>query len=199
MRCGVPGFAVTFCRCVPLSSRNASENLRSGIRGIAWQAGSCYDCSDIAMVVGRVQMTPSIRRLAGAFLAAILLMAARGAVADPLQIYAAGSLTAAFTDIVKAFPSRRRKRGPAGVRALRRAARKDRTRRSRRSPRIGGHGTAADLGTLPARNIRCDVHAQPVMRVGARKCRPDIRQPARQVAGSIGAIGDVHPGRRSRR
>ena len=56
------------------------------------------------MVVGRVQMTPSIKRLTGAFLAAFLLMS-RGAVAEPLQIYAAGSLTAAFTDIVKAFPT----------------------------------------------------------------------------------------------
>ena len=32
-------------------------------------------------------------------------MSVRAAVAEPLQIYAAGSLTAAFTDIVKAFPA----------------------------------------------------------------------------------------------
>ena len=50
-------------------------------------------------------MMPIIRRLTGAFLAALLLMSVRAAVADPLRVYAAGSLTAAFTDIVKAFPA----------------------------------------------------------------------------------------------
>ena len=50
-------------------------------------------------------MTPKINRLTGAFLAAFLVLSVRAAVADPLQIYAAGSLTAAFTDIVKAFPA----------------------------------------------------------------------------------------------
>ena len=50
-------------------------------------------------------MTPKIKRLTGAFLAAFLVLSVRAAVTDPLQIYAAGSLTAAFTDIVKAFPA----------------------------------------------------------------------------------------------
>ena len=75
------------------------------IAGIARQAGSCYDLMDIAIVVGRVQLTPESRLVMGAFLAASLLMSVRAAAADALQIYAAGSLTAAFTDIVKAFPA----------------------------------------------------------------------------------------------
>jgi molybdate transport system substrate-binding protein len=56
-------------------------------------------------VVEKVQMTPRIKRLAVACVAAFVVMSLSCAVAEPLQIYAAGSLTAAFTDIVKAFPA----------------------------------------------------------------------------------------------
>ena len=48
---------------------------------------------------------PRIKRLTGAFLAAFVVTSVHAAFADPLQIYAAGSLTAAFTEIVKAFPT----------------------------------------------------------------------------------------------
>ena len=50
-------------------------------------------------------MTPRTRRLTCAFLAAFTVMSLRCARADPLHVYAAGSLTGAFTDMVNAFPA----------------------------------------------------------------------------------------------
>ena len=50
-------------------------------------------------------MTHAIGRLTSAFLAACAAMSLCCALADPLHIYAAGSLTGAFTDMVKAFPA----------------------------------------------------------------------------------------------
>jgi molybdate transport system substrate-binding protein len=50
-------------------------------------------------------MTPRIGRLTSAVLAVIMVTSLRCALAEPLHIYAAGSLTGAFTDIVKAFPA----------------------------------------------------------------------------------------------
>ena len=50
-------------------------------------------------------MTGRSRKLAVALLVAFLILPLRSVLAQPLRIYAAGSLTAAFTDIVKAFPA----------------------------------------------------------------------------------------------
>jgi molybdate transport system substrate-binding protein len=50
-------------------------------------------------------MRLTLRRFAAAFLAAFVVIPLRCGMADPLHIYAAGSLTAAFTDMVKAFPA----------------------------------------------------------------------------------------------
>jgi molybdate transport system substrate-binding protein len=50
-------------------------------------------------------MTPRIGRLTSAVLAVIMVTSLRCALAEPLHIYATGSLTGAFTDIVKAFPA----------------------------------------------------------------------------------------------
>lgn len=50
-------------------------------------------------------MTPRIGRLTSAVLAVFMVTSLRCALAEPLHIYAAGSLTGAFTDIVKAFPA----------------------------------------------------------------------------------------------
>jgi len=48
-------------------------------------------------------MTLGYIRCAGALLAAFLMLPLHCAMSEPLRIYAAGSLTAAFTDMVKAF------------------------------------------------------------------------------------------------
>jgi molybdate transport system substrate-binding protein len=48
-------------------------------------------------------MTPGFTRFASALLAAFVMIPLRCGMAEPLRIYAAGSLTAAFTDMVKAF------------------------------------------------------------------------------------------------
>jgi ABC-type molybdate transport system substrate-binding protein len=50
-------------------------------------------------------MTLRLKRFAGALLAIFVVVPLRCAMAEPLQIYAAGSLTAAFTDMMKAFPA----------------------------------------------------------------------------------------------
>jgi molybdate transport system substrate-binding protein len=50
-------------------------------------------------------MTPGIGRLTSAVLAVFMVTSLRCALAEPLHIYAAGSLTGAFTDIVRAFPA----------------------------------------------------------------------------------------------
>ncbi len=50
-------------------------------------------------------MTSMIRRLMAALLATAAIVPLRYALAEPLHIYAAGSLTGAFTDMVKAFPA----------------------------------------------------------------------------------------------
>ncbi len=50
-------------------------------------------------------MTSVVRCLAGMLLVTVAFMPLRFAMAEPLHIYAAGSLTAAFTDMVKAFPA----------------------------------------------------------------------------------------------
>jgi molybdate transport system substrate-binding protein len=50
-------------------------------------------------------MTLRLKRFAGALLAVFVVVPLRCAMAEPLQIYAAGSLTAAFTDMMKAFPA----------------------------------------------------------------------------------------------
>jgi molybdate transport system substrate-binding protein len=51
-------------------------------------------------------MTIRIRQFtAAALLAACVMIPLRCAMAEPLRVYAAGSLTGAFTDIVKAFPA----------------------------------------------------------------------------------------------
>jgi ABC-type molybdate transport system substrate-binding protein len=57
------------------------------------------------MARGRFQLTPRWRRLTGALLATLGVIPVNHGLADPLRLYAAGSLTAAFTDIVKAFPT----------------------------------------------------------------------------------------------
>jgi ABC-type molybdate transport system substrate-binding protein len=44
-------------------------------------------------------MTPGIGRLTSAVLAVFMVTSLRCALAEPLHIYAAGSLTGAFTDI----------------------------------------------------------------------------------------------------
>jgi molybdate transport system substrate-binding protein len=48
-------------------------------------------------------MTLGFTRLAGALVLAFVMIPLRCGMAEPLRIYAAGSLTAAFTDMVKAF------------------------------------------------------------------------------------------------
>ena len=50
-------------------------------------------------------MTPSTRRLMRALVAVFAVTSLRCALAEPLHIYAAGSLTGAFIDIVKIFPA----------------------------------------------------------------------------------------------
>jgi molybdate transport system substrate-binding protein len=50
-------------------------------------------------------MTVKIGRFAAGLFAMLVVIPLSSAVAEPLHIYAAGSLTAAFTDIVKAFPA----------------------------------------------------------------------------------------------
>ena len=50
-------------------------------------------------------MTSMFRRLMAALLVTATIIPLRCALAEPLHIYAAGSLTGAFTDMVKAFPA----------------------------------------------------------------------------------------------
>lgn len=50
-------------------------------------------------------MTRRSKQLMVALLAALMVLPLRFVMAEPLHVYAAGSLTAAFTDIVKAFPA----------------------------------------------------------------------------------------------
>jgi molybdate transport system substrate-binding protein len=50
-------------------------------------------------------VTGKLRQLTIAFLAAFMILPLRPVLAEPLHVYAAGSLTAAFTDMVKAFPA----------------------------------------------------------------------------------------------
>jgi molybdate transport system substrate-binding protein len=50
-------------------------------------------------------MTPRIKRLTGLLLAVFTITSLRCAFAEPLRVYAAGSLTGAITDIVKVFPA----------------------------------------------------------------------------------------------
>jgi hypothetical protein len=50
-------------------------------------------------------VTSVVRCLAAMLLVAVAFMPLRFAMAEPLHIYAAGSLTGAFTDMVKAFPA----------------------------------------------------------------------------------------------
>ncbi|MFZ0017542.1 MAG: substrate-binding domain-containing protein, partial [Acetobacteraceae bacterium] len=50
-------------------------------------------------------MTPRIKRLTGTLLAVFTVAALHCALAEPLHVYAAGSLAGAITDIVKAFPA----------------------------------------------------------------------------------------------
>ena len=49
-------------------------------------------------------MTSLSKRAAGVWLIMTLALAPHSGAADELRIYAAGSLTAAFTEMVKAFP-----------------------------------------------------------------------------------------------
>ncbi len=49
-------------------------------------------------------MTIRFIQLMGALLVIVIMLPLHSVLAQPLQIYAAGSLTAAFTDMVKAFP-----------------------------------------------------------------------------------------------
>jgi ABC-type molybdate transport system substrate-binding protein len=50
-------------------------------------------------------VTVTIRRLTTAILAIFIMLPLRSVAAEPLHIYAAGSLAAAFTDMVAAFPA----------------------------------------------------------------------------------------------
>lgn len=50
-------------------------------------------------------MTSLSKRAAGVWLIMTLALAPHSGAADELRIYAAGSLTAAFTEMVKAFPA----------------------------------------------------------------------------------------------
>jgi molybdate transport system substrate-binding protein len=50
-------------------------------------------------------VTGKIRQLTTAILALFVMIPPRSALAEPLRIYAAGSLTAAFTDMVRSFPA----------------------------------------------------------------------------------------------
>src|SRR5262249_26160311 len=52
-----------------------------------------------------VEVTTRSRKLMVALLVASIILPIRSVMADPLHVYAAGSLTAAITDIVKAFPA----------------------------------------------------------------------------------------------
>lgn len=47
----------------------------------------------------------TIRQFTAALMIVFVIMPIRSVLAEPLQVYAAGSLTAAFTDMVKAFPA----------------------------------------------------------------------------------------------
>ncbi len=99
----------------------------------------------------------------------VLAYVTRSPLAEPLQIYAAGSLTAAFTDIVKAFPAAEGDVaapvfGPSGV--------------LREKIEHGDHVdvfASADmeqprtLARSRPRIIGRDVHAQPVVRAGTSK------------------------------
>jgi molybdenum ABC transporter molybdate-binding protein len=60
---------------------------------------------DIATPGETVQMTRWFTRYAGTLLAAFAMIPLHRGMAEPLRIYAAGSLTAAFTEMVKAFGS----------------------------------------------------------------------------------------------
>src|ERR1700761_2826282 len=60
---------------------------------------------DIATVSGRVQAMITIRQLMAALMIVFVSIPIRSVLAEPWQVYGAGSLTAAFTDMVKAFPA----------------------------------------------------------------------------------------------
>lgn len=76
--------------------------LPTGVGG--WRT-ACYEYLDIATASGRVQVTFKIRHLMAAAFVIFVMLSLRPVLAEPLRIYAAGSLTAAFTDMVKAFPA----------------------------------------------------------------------------------------------
>ena len=118
---------------------------------------------------------------------------------EPLHIYAAGSLTGAFTDMVKAFPAGEGNVaapvfGPSGV--LR-----DKIER-------GDHVdvfASADM-TQPRALASAHSESSVVMFTRNRLCAlgrasvgMTIDNTARQAAGSIGAPGNLHPRRRSGR
>jgi molybdate transport system substrate-binding protein len=65
-------------------------------------------------------VTGKTRKLTAAIIAIFVMLPLRSTLAEPLRIYAAGSLTAAFTDMVKTFPAAegdvaRPVFGPSGV------------------------------------------------------------------------------------
>ena len=145
-------------------------------------------------------MTSMIRRLMAALLATAAIVPLRYALAEPLHIYAAGSLTGAFTDMVKAFPAGEGDVaapvfGPSGV--------------LREKIEDGDHVDVFASADMTQPRTLASVHGESsvVMFTRNRLCalgraserRDDNRQSARQVAGSIGAPGNVHPRRRSGR
>ena len=143
-------------------------------------------------------MTPRIMRSTGILLAVLTVTSLRCALADPLHIYAAGSLTGAFTDMVKAFPAAEGDVaapvfGPSGV--------------LREKIEHGDHVdvfASADM-TSRARWLAQRSGLSVVMFTRNRLCAlgrarwPDAGQSARPVAGPVGAAGDIHARCRSRR
>jgi molybdate transport system substrate-binding protein len=144
-------------------------------------------------------MTSMIRRLMAALVATATIIPLRYASAEPLHIYAAGSLTGAFTDMVKAFPAGEGNVaapvfGPSGV--------------LREKIERGDHVdvfASADM-TQPRALASAHSESSVVMFTRNRLCAlgrasvgMTIDNTARQAAGSIGAPGNLHPRRRSGR
>lgn len=65
----------------------------------------CYAVMDIANRRKRVQMVGRFNSVVGVLVLTATLLAPRVSAADEVRIYAAGSLTGVFTDMVRAFPA----------------------------------------------------------------------------------------------
>src|SRR5271154_1230949 len=81
---------------------------------------ACYVAGDIAIDRKRVHMGRAFNGLAGILFGMSVGLLPRAGAAQPMQVYAAGSLTAAFTEMIKAFAAPRGSVaapvfGPSGV------------------------------------------------------------------------------------